>query len=165
MSLSEKKYVLVGPSVERFKGGVAQFTSHLAERLPEKTECHFFSWYQPYPSFLTSRDFVDNVSKPTQGLVPANFLLGYMNPLSWWKFVKEVKVLKAATVCFTWIHPVQAPVYFVLTCLIKLLTDAEIIFICHNVLPHESFMGDRLLTKLGLGGADRLIVYGISEQT
>lgn len=164
MSTKLIRYVLVGPSSERFKGGIAQFTSHLAERLSKRTVLRFYSWYQPYPAFLTSRDFADKASKTSTGNINANFLLGYMNPVSWWQFVKELKGFKAETICITWIHPVQAPVFALLTLLIKLLTDSELVFICHNMLPHESFKGERILTRIGLAGADRLIVHSESER-
>ncbi len=164
MDAKQNNYVLVGPSSERFKGGIAQFTSYLAEKLSKQTNLRFYSWYQPYPTFLTSRDFADNASSTFTGNLNANFLLGYMNPVSWWRFVKELKSFKPETVFMTWIHPVQAPVFAILALMIKLFADTEVVFICHNILPHESFKGDRLLTRVGLAGADRLVVHGVSEQ-
>ncbi len=164
MDAKQNNYVLVGPSSERFKGGIAQFTSHLAEKLSKETNLHFYSWYQPYPAFMTSRDFADKASKTSTGNLNANFLLGYMNPISWWRFVKELMAFRPETVCITWVHPVQAPVFAVLTLMIKFMTKSKVVFICHNILPHESFKGDRILTRIGLAGADRLIVHGVSER-
>lgn len=155
--------VLLGPSSERFKGGIAQFTHHLADCLAKVCKLHFFSWYQQYPPLLISRNFCDDVSTTKTGRNKARFILGYMNPLSWIRFINETRILKPNVICVTWIHPVHAPIFMVLNFFLKLLTNAEIVYLCHNVLPHETFPGSHFLTRMCLSKADRLVVHGKSE--
>lgn len=93
-----------------------------------------------YPPFLLSRDFEDKVSSKTVGASDAEYLLGYLNPLSWWKAASRIRKLNPDTVYLTWIHPVHAPVYIPLVLYLRAFTSAKIAFVCHNVLPHERFL-------------------------
>lgn len=162
--MKNRSIVLLGSTAERYKGGIAQFTRYLADCLKGQSETfHFFSWYQLYPPLL-SRQFVDLVSKTSTGKCRAEFLLGYLNPLSWLHFVRKVRGLKPDLILISWIHPVHSPVYLFLNWYLKRYTKAEIVYICFNVSPHESFLGARVLTWLGLRGADRCIVHGRSEE-
>ena len=157
------KVCLIGPSSERYKGGIAQFTRALADNLARNRETLFVSWYQLYPPFLLSRDFIDRVSEKKIGKEQAEFLLGYLNPFSWLKTAKRIAQFETTHLFLTWIHPVHAPVYIFLIALVRLFSKPRITFICHNVLPHESFFASRILSKICLGLADDLIVHGQSE--
>ena len=161
---STPNIILLGPSAERYKGGIAQFTSHLASQLEQAGSVEFVSWSQLYPSFLTSRNFFDQSSNATISNSKANFLLAYMNPFSWLYFVYKCIKRKPDFICLTWVHPVHAPIYIVVNMLLKLFCSTEIVYICHNILPHESFRGSRLLTRIALSTSDRLIVHSSSEK-
>jgi len=163
MSITRKKVVFLGPSSERYKGGIAQFTRRLADCISEVCELHFFSWYKPYPTFLISREFCDHVSETSTGKCKANFLLGYMNPISWVRFLWATRKIRPDLICMTWNHPVHAPLYVIFNFFFKHFTKAEVVLLCHNVKPHESFFGAEWLTKCCLKTADRLIVHSGSE--
>ncbi len=111
-----------------------------------------------------SRDFEDRVSKVRMAKSRANFSLGYLNPLSWYKVAREVVALRPDKVILAWIHPVHAPVFFFLLWYISRKSNAELIFICHNILPHENFPGAQWLARETLRKADRLIVHSASEE-
>jgi len=161
-SLTKPRVVLLGPSSERYKGGIAQFTSRLAEELGIRTELRFISWYKMYPPFLISRDFHDSVSQTTVSNMKADFMLGYANPLSWIKFVLAIRSFDPEFIVFTWSHAVHAPVYLFMQFLMR---NRDVRFICHNVLPHEHFLGVKILTRLCFMQTHRLIVHGLSEET
>ena len=161
--MSKPSVVVLGPSSERYKGGIAQFTRYLVDTLRHSSTVEFYSWYQMYPPFLISRDFNDAVSQSEVGESDANYTLGYLNPLSWLVTAYKMSQQRPEKTYLTWIHPVHAPVYIFLCFFLKLFSKGQISFICHNVLPHESFPGARVLTKLCLSFADELIVHGKSE--
>lgn len=161
--MNSRCIVLLGSTAERYKGGIAQFTRYLADCLGTIGTVHFFSWYQLYPPLL-ARKFVDSVSKVSPGKTQAEFILGYLHPLSWLRFVRKVRKLNPDMILISWIHPVHAPVYLFLNWYLKRYTKAELVYVCFNVTPHESFFGARWLTRLGLSAADRYIVHGRSEE-
>jgi glycosyltransferase involved in cell wall biosynthesis len=158
--------VFIGPSSERHKGGVAQFSSRLAHELAAHGETLFISWSEIYPSFLISRTLKDSESAHTTKTMPAQFLLSCINPLTWQRCLEQICQYQPQLVIFTWIHPVHAPVYLFLARKLKRKINAEIVFICHNILPHELLPGLRHLTKLCLSQADRLVVHSstLAEQ-
>ena len=62
-----------------------------------------------------------------------------------------------------WWHPYFAPCYQVLTGILK-KKGIPVLFVCHNVFPHERFPLDRLLTKMTLKQGSRYIVQSAQDQ-
>lgn len=156
---------LIGPTAARYKGGIAQFTSRLAEELSSGRRLQFISWHQLYPYFLAKRDFEDKVSAARISDVPAAMLLGYMNPLSWRRAAAEIAQFGSQRIVFTWAHPVHAPVYLALIFWLRRWSaSSELILLCHNVKPHEQFFGAAALTRAVAARMDRLAVHGSSER-
>jgi glycosyltransferase involved in cell wall biosynthesis len=160
---SAVRVALLGPSSERYKGGIAQFTCRLADEFGRSCDFRFFSWSQMYPSFLVSRDFRDTVSQTSTSSSSAEFILSFMNPLSWWRFVRALKRFAPDLIIFTWSHPVHAPVYLVIQTLLG--TTHRVRLVCHNVLPHERFPGAETLTRWCFERSQGLIVHGASEES
>lgn len=165
MSILDKEYrlVLVGPSANFYKGGIAHFTSHLAECLSKYVNTTFVSWRRLYPPGLSKRVFLDSTSKKKVSTLNSLDFLDYLNPFSWIKLVLIVRQVKAETVLLTWIHPVHAPVYFFIIFALRLFANSRIVFIAHNVLPHESFLGASFLTKISFALSDHIVVHSQSE--
>lgn len=65
-------------------------------------------------------------------------------------------------VIFQWWHPYFAPCYCILSGLIRKST--KILFMCHNVFPHERFPMDRFLTKTVLKRGDHFIVHSSLDE-
>lgn len=157
------RVTLVGPSAQTYKGGIAQFTSILCDKLKAgRCQVYFASWSRMYPPII-KRDFHDNASKKQIGACDARFELDYMNPFTWLRFAWRQRHLACERMIFTWIHPVHAPVYIVIFSCIRLFSSTRISLLCHNVLPHEPFPGQKILTKIVLNLVDDVIVHGSSE--
>lgn len=159
------KIVLLGPDAGRHKGGIAQFVSALAKNLSDRTQLFYFSWYQQYPDFLlkNSRDLVSDYD--SSKLAKGEPLLGFINPISWLKFVYAVCRHKPEVIILNWAHPVHAIHYLLFIFLFRLFLRSQIILIVHNVEPHESFPGALLLNRLVMQSADRVIVHSQEEKT
>jgi len=159
-----KKIAIIGPSSEKYKGGIAHFSTCLVDTLKKKAEVLFVSWSVLYPPFVSSRDFLDKTSKHSVGNSKAQFILSYINPLSWIRTTWRLRQFDADRIVLSWVHPVHAPVYIVLLILLRLFTRSELIVQCHNVQPHESFPGANLLSTLVFRLAHSLTVHSASEK-
>jgi glycosyltransferase involved in cell wall biosynthesis len=159
-----KKIAIIGPSSEKYKGGIAHFSTCLADTLEKKAEVLFISWSILYPPFVSNRDFLDKTSKHRVGNSKAQFILSYINPLSWIRTAWRLRQFDADTIVLSWVHPVHGPVYIALLILLRLFTRSELIVQCHNVRPHESFPGSNLLSNLVFRLAHSLIVHSASEK-
>lgn len=161
---TQQKVVLIGPSAERHKGGIAHFTSCMADELHRMHHVLFISWRKLYPPFLSGRSFEIPQNESTIGHSKALFLLNYLSPLSWCRTVKAIRAFRADKVILNWVHPVHAPVYLFLLMALRILSKGERILVCHNVDPHERFPGDRLLSKMIFNRVQTLIVHSGQEK-
>jgi glycosyltransferase involved in cell wall biosynthesis len=159
-----KKIALIGPSSEKYKGGIAHFSTCLADTFEKKAEVLFISWSVLYPPFVSNRDFLDKTSKHNVGSSKAQFILSYINPLSWIRTAWRLRQFDADKIVLSWVHPVHAPVYITLLLLLRLFTRSELILQCHNVQPHESFPGAGLMSTLVFRLAHSLTVHSASEK-
>lgn len=153
---------VIGPTYP-YKGGISHFTTLLVQHLREKHPVTFISWKEQYPAFLYPVELKDTQSKePIK--TEAEFILDYRNPFSWIKAVKRIKESKAEKVILTWVSPIQAPIYAVIASLIKKRTSTKVMYICHNVLPHESSLIDKPLALLALRQGDEFIVHSKQDK-
>jgi glycosyltransferase involved in cell wall biosynthesis len=159
-----KKIAIIGPSSEKYKGGIAHFSTCLADALEKKAEVLFISWSVLYPPFVANRDFLDKTSKYSVGNSKALFILNYVNPLSWIRTAWRLRQFNGDKIVFSWVHPVHGPVYITLLILLRLFTRSELVIQCHNVQPHESFPGANTLSYLVFRLAHSLTVHSASEK-
>lgn len=147
-----KKIVLVGP-VYPYKGGISHYTGLMYRALRSRYDVSMVSYKMQYPKFLFKKEQKD-YSNDTFKIDGTNYWIHTANPLNLvgtaWKIRRE----KPDLVIFQWWHPYFAPCYWILC---RLLGRCRILFVCHNVFPHERFPMDRFLTKLVLRQGDYFI--------
>ena len=156
MSPGKKKVVVVGP-VYPYKGGISHYTGLLVRALGERFDVHAISYSMQYPRLLfrmEQRDYDNDSFK-----VEAEFILNTASPISIIKTAKRINSLKPELVIIQWWHPYFAPCYRILTAGL----NSKVMFICHNVFPHERFVLDRFLTKLTLKKGDFFILHSKRE--
>ncbi len=160
------KIALLGPA-HPFRGGIVHFNSRLAATLQSRSDLtvDLFYWSKPYPEFLQPgppRACLDEDSSLTfhrQGLP----ILSYTNPLTWVRLIKHLRRGRYDMLITHWVHPVHFPVFKVLFAAVKLLARMKISVIVHNILPHERFPGDKVMTRSVLNMTHRLIMHGQAE--
>lgn len=140
-----ERIVLVGP-VYPYKGGISHYTGLMYRALIKKYDVTMVSYQFQYPKLLYKKEQRD-YSNDSFKIEDTNYWLHTANPFNWIGTAKKIKALKPELVMLQWWHPYFAPCYFALC---KLLKGIKILFVCHNVLPHERFAADILLTKLVL---------------
>lgn len=150
------RVVLVGP-VFPYRGGIAHFTAMLAREFEKEHEVSLINFRRLYPSFLfPGKTQFDDSDSPMR--VESRRIIDVLNPLSWWAAGRVIARVAPDLVVFQWWHPFFAPAFRVIAAGARRGSGAQVVFLCHNVLPHESSIADRLLIRVGLGAADSFLV-------
>ena len=154
------KITLIGP-VYPYKGGISHYTGMLCEALRKKYDVDMISYSMQYPKFLykkEQRDYEDDIFKADD----TKYVINTANPFNWIKTALFIKNLKPDLVIIQWWHPYFAPCYRMLTRLIHKYT--KILFICHNVFPHERFPMDKMLTKMTFKHSDYFVLHSKHDE-
>ena len=152
------KIVMVGP-VYPYKTGLSYYVALLYKQLSKNNDVTLLSYTMQYPKFLfkkPQKDYDDDVLKIDE----AEYVLNTANPFSCWSTAKKINKLHPDLVIFQWLHPYFAPCY---TLICKALKKTKILFMCHNVFPHERFPMDKLLTKITMKNGDFFTVHAQSD--
>ena len=107
-----------------------------------------------YPKLLYKKEQRDYTNDSFR-VEDTKYWIHTANPVNWIHAASKIKRLQADLVIIQWWHPYFAPCYWALT---RMLGKKKIIFVCHNVFPHERFPLDRMLTKMVLKRGNAFIV-------
>ena len=147
------RIALIGP-VYPFKGGISHYTGMMARALSKKHEVSVISYKMQYPKLLFKKEQRD-YSNDSFKVEDAEFWLNTANPLNIMNTAKKIRALKPDLVIVQWWHPYFSPCYRILRSCLK---GIPMMYVCHNVFPHERFPMDRALTKSVLKKGDMFIV-------
>ena len=153
------RIAVVGPT-HPIKGGVAQHTTVLAQRLVAAGhEVEIVSWLRQYPQRLYPGQ--QTVDRPEfEAFEPTSRTLSWNRPDSW---VRAAGLLREVDlVVFAHITPVQVIPYRTMIATLH-GGRARTAVICHNVLPHERGRADAGLVSLLLRGADLIVVHSEAQ--
>ncbi len=158
--MSEKKWVLIGP-VFPYKGGISHYTGLMYKSIAAKHPVEMISYKMQYPKILfrkEQRDYSNDAFKVEN----TKFLLNTANPFNIIATARKIVKLNPEKVIIQWWHPYFAPCYRILTGILK-KHNIKIVFVCHNVFPHERFPMDRKLTRMALKAGDEYILHAKGE--
>lgn len=151
------RVLVIGPT-SPYRGGIAQHTTLLHRTLREQCECLTISFTRQYPRWLFpgKSDIDPNVAGHVEEGV--EFLIDSINPLSWSKALSRARIFGPQLVVFPWWHVYWAPCFAWLSS--KLKEDGvEVVFLCHNVIEHESARWKRVVTDFVLSKGSRFVVH------
>lgn len=152
------KISIVGPSYP-FRGGISHYTTLLYRNLKKKHETQFHAIKRQYPQWLfpgnTDKDHSANPIREEE----VENILDSLNPLTWWKVFIKIRKENSALVIFPWWVFFWTPQFWTIATLIKKFTRAKILFICHNIVEHESNTINKICTRLVLKKGDYFIVH------
>ena len=152
------KIVMIGP-VYPYTSGLSYYVSLLYMQLKKHHDVVLLSYSFQYPQILykkPQRDYEDDTLKINE----AEYVLNSANPFSCLKTAKRINREQPDLVIFQWLHPYFAPCY---TIIARHLKHTKILFMCHNVFPHERFPLDRKLTRMTLKHGDYFTVHANSD--
>lgn len=153
------KIVLIGP-VYPYKGGISHYTDLMYRTLIKRHEVEMVSYSLQYPKVMYRKEQKDYSNKSFE-IPDTKFWINTANPINWIRVAKRIRKMKPQAVIMQWWHPYFAPCYFVMA---KLLKRIKIMFVCHNVFPHEHFIGDRFLSKMVLRQGNCFLVQSHKDE-
>lgn len=156
------KFALVGP-FPPYRGGISQYMENLSLELGGKGhETVLFSYRRQFPKFLYPGESDLSPGKTSLGPI-CSYSLDCLQPLTWWATASKIKAGSPQAVIFPWWITFFAPMF---GCMSRWLASSNInsFFICHNVLPHEQRIVDRLLTRWALQLGKGFIVQSRKEK-
>jgi glycosyltransferase involved in cell wall biosynthesis len=152
------KICLIGPTYP-FRGGISHYTTLLYRHLKKEHDVHFFAFKRQYPKWLFPGETdKDSSCNPIREDGVEN-VLDSLNPITWLKVFLRVRRVSPELVIFPWWVSFWAPQFWTIITLIKMFTKAQILFICHNVVEHESKTIDKISTRFVLRKGDHFIVH------
>lgn len=155
------KICLVGPTYP-YRGGIAHYTSLLAKQFESGHDVKIINFSRLYPSFLfPGKTQYDTSDSPLR--VETDRIIDCLNPLSWFGAGKAAADFESDLTVFQWWHPFFSPAYRVICSTFKHRRKSPLVFLCHNVIPHESSVFDRMLIKTAFGGADAFLVQSSAD--
>ena len=163
--LSEKiRLVLIGP-VYPYRGGIAHYTTMLYRALRERGhEVLLVSFKRQYPQWLFPGQSDKDPSKKPLKVEEARYWLDSLNPLTWLTAFWRIRRYRPDAVILQWWTTFWAPVWFTLGVLNWLFLRQPLIYICHNVLPHEMHRWDPLLARTVLRWGTCFVVQSAEEE-
>lgn len=152
---------LVGP-VYPYRGGIAHHTSLLAKHLGARHAVQLISFRRQYPRWMfpgqTDRD---PSAVPLQS--NASYLLDPFNPLTWWRVAQQVRAWAPDGLILPWWVLFWAPPWLALASLTHRWTNAQVIFLCHNILPHDGVRAGRTVARHVLAQGDSVIAQSLTD--
>jgi len=152
------KISLIGPAYP-YRGGIAHYTTLLYKHLENRHQVRFFSFKRQYPKWLFPGKSDIDPSHEQISAPGVERIIDSVNPASWIRAAREIIRFDCEILILPWWVSFWAPHFLVITSLVKRYSRARILYICHNVVAHESSLVDRLLTRMVLAGGDLFLVH------
>lgn len=147
---------LVGPAYP-YRGGISHFTHMLARELRLSHEVLLVNFKRLYPKVLfPGRTQYDDGAR-TAGEASVR-VIDSIGPRSWPRAARAVIEFSPDVVVVQWWQPFFAPAMRSIVSRVRRHSNARIVFLCHNVLPHEARPTDRALVRWGLARAHGFVV-------
>jgi len=156
-----KKICVVGP-VYPYRGGIAWHTEKLVEALRSSGQTvEVFSFRNQYPKWLYPGKS-DKQPGADQFLSDVYYVLDPLAPLTWLKTARQIRELQPDLVVLQWWNTFWSPCFGVLSSLLR-KSRLRVAFLIHNVVPHETWRMDKILSRMVLKQATNYIVQSERE--
>ena len=87
-----------------------------------------------------------------------------MNPVTWLSVTLKIIKSRQHILIIPWWVSFWAPQFWVISFLVKIFSNTKIVFLCHNVVEHESNFVDKILTRIVLRNGDGFIVHSEEDK-
>jgi len=158
-----KRIAMIGP-VLPFRGGVAQHTTMLHRALRKLAELETISFSRQYPLWLfpgeSDRD-PDYAGHREPGV---DYLIDSLNPLTWRRALKSMLSVPPELVLIPWWTIFWAPCIGCIAAILR-RNGIEVVFLCHNVVEHESSAWKQWLSRMVLRCGTRFVVHTREDQS
>ncbi len=142
-----------------YRGGIAQFSDSLYLSLQKSTEIKAFTFTRQYPGFLFPGKTQYVAEADIDRGINAGRVLDSVNPLTYRKTAEKIREFEPDVILISYWMPFFAfSLGRVARILKKICSQAKIISVMHNVIPHEKRTGDDFLTRFYLKQNDGFVV-------
>ncbi len=152
------KIALIGPTYP-FRGGISHYTTLLYRHLRQRHTVQFFTFTRQYPKWLFPGKSDRDPSHAPLREHHVRPILDSLNPFSWIKVAREISRSNPDLVIIPWWVTFWTPQFWTIATLIKRLSTPKVLFLCHNVLEHDSNRLTKLLTAIVLRKGNYFIVH------
>jgi len=154
------KIIIIGPA-HPLRGGLATFDERLARQFMEEGhEVVIYTFSLQYPSILFPGKTQYSASPKPEDL-NIKVRINSVNPLNWWKVGKEIAAEKPKLVVVRFWLPFMGPCLGAILRIVKKRSNAKIVAITDNIIPHEKRPGDTPFTKYFLGSVDGCVTMSL----
>ncbi|MDZ7372990.1 MAG: glycosyltransferase [candidate division KSB1 bacterium] len=151
------RFVLIGPAYP-LRGGISRFNARLFRSLRSRGHTVLaLNFRRQYPQILFPGRSQEDPSPPDE-MLSAPRILDSVGPRSWFRTAQVAARFRPDAVVFHHWMPFFALAYGSVGALVRRTCKAPIVWICHNLTPHERQPFGRLLNKLGLRSAHGCVV-------
>ncbi len=149
------RFVLIGPAYP-LRGGIAVFNARLYQVLRQRGhDVYALNFKRQYPALLFPGRHQEDHSR-LAFRIPSMPILDSVNPITWLETARRAAARRPDAVVLHYWMPFFAPAYGVISRILR--RCARVLWICHNITPHEKQPGGPLLNRLGLRQADAFVV-------
>jgi glycosyltransferase involved in cell wall biosynthesis len=158
------RVALIGP-VYPYRGGIAHYTTMLCRALRERgNHVLLVSFKRLYPQWLFPGRSDKDPSKQPLEVEDVQYWIDSLNPFTWLATFWRIRQYRPDVLILQWWTTFWAPVWFVLGALNRLILRKPLVYICHNVLPHETRWWDSWVARVVLQWGSRFIVQSKEEE-
>jgi len=152
---------MIGPAYP-LRGGIAHYNAQLALELVARHDVSLISFSRQYPALLfPGHTQLDPVQEgPPLKIEP---LIDSINPFTWFRAANRMASLSPLALIVHWWNPFFAPSIGMTLRLTRRRSRPTVVFICHNVLPHEPFPGARALTRFAVESGDAFLLHSDAD--
>jgi len=153
---------IIGPAYP-YRGGISHYNSLLTKELSvEGHEVNLISFKRMFPNFLypgkSQRDFNSKIRSNPE------YLIDSLNPFTWVRTFFRIKKFNPDILVVSWWNPFFSVTFSSIAFLVNKFTKTKIVTICHNVLPHERILFDKILTKIYFKRTNFFITHSTEEK-
>ncbi len=141
-----------------FRGGIAHFTGLLYKELVKEHQVEVVTFKRQYPSFLFPGSTQKEPDNDDVQKIPAEELVDSINPLNWLITGIKIKNRKPDLLIINFWLPFFGPSFGTIARIVKGNNGTRIITVCHNIIPHEPKIGDRIFTRFLFNAVDNFIL-------
>ena len=149
------KIVIVGTAYP-WRGGIAHYLALLYRHLSERHDVEIVTFSRQYPKIL----FPGKTQEEQGGsdaAVPSEQLIDSVNPWTWHTAAQAIAAKKPDLLVFKYWLPFFGPSFGYIARVVKRRTNARVLFICDNIIPHERRPGDIAFTRYAFKSVDFFI--------
>lgn len=154
--MSKQLVFIIGPA-HPLRGGLATFNQRLVKAFYDSGyDAEIYSYSLQYPSvfFPGKSQFTDD---PAPEQIIIHTALNSVNPFNWLRVGSRIRKRKPDIIIFRYWMPFFAPCLGSIARIIHRNKHTHILAITDNVIPHESRIGDKILTRYFLKSMDGFI--------